>query len=203
MSVLPLVSLLLLLSVNIDSWVGLVLATEFDAAPRRVVAPGEVVSLVAQAAPKPLALDDIRTARDEGSGFPQDQYRARVGYRCIAPLSRVACLQRGGRGCGSEHRRWGFIRRPLLWRPLLGRLLVVGWAVHPFPTGFRLDSYRIVWPKVSRLNDVVFGAFRTANANFAGLVCLRSRGEVGFRVASHVDLTFRRSVVSRRGWTPE
>ena len=130
MSVLPLVSLLLLLlSVNIDSWVGLVLATEFGAAPRRVVAPGEVVSLVAQAAPKPLALDDIRTARDEGSGFPQDQYRARVGYRCIAPLSRVACLQRGGRGCGSEHRRWGFIRRPLLWRPYLGHF--------PSPAGSR------------------------------------------------------------------
>ena len=74
-------------------------------------------------------------------------------------------------------------------RGVFARPFVGGGAVHPFPTGFRLDSHRIVWAKVSRFSDVVFGALRTANANFAGLVCPRSHGEIGVRVACGSDIS--------------
>ena len=65
----------------------------------------------------------------------------------------------------------------------------VGGVVHPFPTGFRLDSHQIVWAKVSRYSDVVFQALRNAEVNSAGRVCPRSRGEVGVRLACESDIT--------------
>ena len=64
----------------------------------------------------------------------------------------------------------------------------VGGVVHPFPTGFRLDSHQIVWAKLSTYSDVVFQALRNAKVNSAGRVC-RSRGEVGVRLACGSDIT--------------
>ena len=54
--------------------------------------------------------------------------------------------------------------------------------VHSFLTDCRLDRQWIVWAKVSRHSDAVFQALRIAKANFAELVCPRSREEVGVRV---------------------
>ena len=70
-------------------------------------------------------------------------------------------------------------------REVFARPFVGGGAVHPFPTGFRLDNHPIAW---SRHSDVVFQALRNPAANFAGLVCPRSRGEMGVRVACGSDI---------------
>ena len=52
-----------------------------------------------------------------------------------------------------------------------------------------LDSHQIVWAKISRFSDVVFGALHIANCNLAGLVCPRSCGEIGVRVACGTDIS--------------
>ena len=83
-------------------------------------------------------------------------------------------------------------------RGVFARPFVGGGVVHEFPTEFRLDSYRIVWVKVSRFNDVVFGALHNGRTNFAGLFRPRSREEVKVCVAYRSDIsTIRRCLEER------
>ena len=67
-------------------------------------------------------------------------------------------------------------------RGVFARPFINGGADHALPSGFRVDSHRIVWAKVARFSDVVFGTLQAAQVSFAGLVCPRSRGEVGVRL---------------------
>ena len=74
--------------------------------------------------------------------------------------------------------------RGVFARPWLGAE-----ASYPLPPGFSTSSHRIIWTKVARFSDVVFQHLRQAGVAFDGMVCPRSRGEMGVRVAATADLT--------------
>jgi hypothetical protein len=58
----------------------------------------------------------------------------------------------------------------------------------PWPDGFSSSSHRVLWTKVSRFSDVLYTTQKQAEFPFDGLVCPRTRGEVGIRVSSTADL---------------
>ena len=74
-------------------------------------------------------------------------------------------------------------------RGVFARPWVNGGVAYPFPPGFGVDTHRVVWVKISRYSDVVFSALRTGGIAFDGLVCPRSRGEVGIRAARGADIS--------------
>ena len=74
-------------------------------------------------------------------------------------------------------------------RGVFARPFVNGGVDQAVPSGFRADSHRVVWAKVARFSDVVFGTLQEAKVPFAGLVCPRSRGEMGVRVACGSDVS--------------
>ena len=67
--------------------------------------------------------------------------------------------------------------RGVFARPMFG-----GSVVRPLPPGFTVDSHRVVWARVERYSDLVHQRLLMAGVEFAGLVCGRSRKEVGIRV---------------------
>ena len=73
----------------------------------------------------------------------------------------------------------GVFARPWYW----------GAASFPYPPGFAADSHRIVWAKIQKFSDVVVATLKGANIPYDGLVCARSRGEVGIRVPHGSDAT--------------
>ena len=67
--------------------------------------------------------------------------------------------------------------RGVFARPMFG-----GSSVRPLPPGFTVDSHRVVWARVERFSDLVHQRLLMAGVEFAGLVCGRTRTEVGIRV---------------------
>ena len=72
-------------------------------------------------------------------------------------------------------------------RGVFVRPFLPGSEAYPLPPGFTPTSHRIIWAKMGKFSDLIFAALQGAKVAFAGLVCPRTRGEVGVRVLAGSD----------------
>ena len=88
-------------------------------------------------------------------------------------------------------------------RGVFVRRWVAGGDAYPMPPGFSANGHRVVWVKVARFSDVVYSTLRNASVPFDGLVCPRTKGEVGVRVQPTADISNLLSVNAlKRGCPP-
>jgi len=74
-------------------------------------------------------------------------------------------------------------------RGVFARPWLAAGEAFPFPPGLSATSHHIVWVKLTRFSDLIFTLLTEAQLSFDGLICPRSRGEVGIRLPVGSDLT--------------
>ena len=139
-----------------------------------------------------------RTGKGDVGAFARRALSQLIGATSAAPVG-LPCLPVRGLSQRGDMLR-GFADLPAI---LATKVLQASGAVRgvfarpwlgaessfPLPEGFGASSHRVIWAKVERFSDIVVESLRAAKVEFDGLVCPRSKGELGIRVRVDADIS--------------